>query len=170
VVFELRKLLPQRTVYDGGVSGQTSTQIAARHTADTAHRGDITVLWFGRNNVTDPSQILADVAASVAHLTTSRFLVLSVINGDYPDEILGAPGHDQIVQLNADLAAAYPSNFLDVRAFLVSRYDPANPQDVMNHAQDVPPSSVRTDAVHLSARGSLLVAQQVRDFLQARAW
>jgi lysophospholipase L1-like esterase len=165
----LPALVPARLVYDGHVDGQKSPQIAARQLADTEHTPWINVLCYGRNNISPRATVLADIAASVAHLApNTRFLVLSIWNNTF--EPLGTAGYSRVIALSNELALAYPDNFLDVRAFLVSQFDPNNAQDLIDHANDVPPSSLRSDALHLNLRGEMLLAQHVKAAIEARGW
>lgn len=171
VAANLQYLCPDRTIYDGGVNGETSTQIAARQLADTSRRDWINILWYGANNPTDPAQIKADLAASIASLGPGgRFLVLSVVNEDLPESILGGPVYASIMQVNAELATLYPSNYFDMRSFLVAQYDPNNPQDVIDHQNDVVPSSLRLDEIHFANTGSLLAAGKIKALIEARGW
>jgi hypothetical protein len=83
----------------------------------------------------------------------------------------GTPAYALIMQLNAELAARYPNNYIDIRSLLVSRYDPNQPQDVIDSGNDVPPSSLRFDAEgHLRNEASLIVATQVKQFILAHGW
>lgn len=167
----LQYLCPDRTIYDGGVSGETSTQIAARQLADPTRRDWINVLWYGANNPSDPAQIKADVAASIASLGAgARFLVLSVVNEALPESIRGGPVYASVIQVNADLANLYPSNYFDMRSFLVAQFDPNNWQDVIDHQNDVVPSSLRVDEIHFNNNGSLLVASKLKALIEARGW
>jgi hypothetical protein len=168
----LQLLYGDRSVLNEGHVGWTSTQIAGAELADTAHRNWISIFWYGQNNDTEPERIKADVAASIAHLApgNTRFVVLGVVNRADGTESRGTTRYDTIVRLNADLAAAYPANFIDIRAFLVSRYDANNAQDVADFNADVPPSSLRNDEIHLRNEGSLLVAQRVKQFIDAKGW
>src|ERR1035437_48466 len=138
--------LNARVIYNGGVGGDTSTQIATRFLADSTHRSWQTIIWSGRNNYSSQSTVLADIASIVAALPNpKRFLVLSVLNGDYAGlEYSGQSGYAQITALDAALAAAYPNNYLDVRAALVAAYSGANAQDVIDYGHDVPPSTLRS--------------------------
>ena len=147
------------TVYNGGVSGNTSSQILTRFNADTTKHAWPTIIWAGYNNYNDPAQVKADIAAMVAALGHSNYLVLSVLNGS--SEPSGSSGYNTIIQLNNDLAATYGSHYLDVRSYLVSLYDPGNAQDVIDHGNDVPPSSLRYDTVHLTGAGYTDVAQKI---------
>ena len=173
VAQRLQQRYPDREVYNGGVAGETSTQIAARQTSDTAGRNEwINIFWYGQNNQTDPGQIKADLAASIAKLApgNTRFLVLAVVNEAKPEEARGAPIHDTIVQLNNELAALYPDHYLDVRTFLVNHYDPARPEDVADFNEDVPPRSLRFDEIHQNNEGAELVTDWLKGILDARGW
>lgn len=149
-------------VYNAGVGGQTSTQIAAREESSPDKFGDIAVIWAGENNNGDRSQVESDIAAMVATLMPpKKFLVLSILNSDYPEQWKGEPAYLAILQLNADLAATYKENYFDIRSWLVSQYDPNSAADVADFAHDVPPASLRFDHLHLNARGYTGVAGQV---------
>lgn len=161
-----------RQIFDGGIAGQTSVQIAARETADTDHRDWVTILWMGHNNVTQPEQIKADIAASVAHLASgnNRFIVLAVLNEGNGLEDRGSPNYNIIMKLNSDLAATYPQNFLDIRSFMVSQFDPNSPQQVDEFQRDLPSSSLRFDAIHLTGSGDEVVGRRIIAFIQSKGW
>jgi len=173
VAANLQLLYPNRVVFNGGVAGETSTQIAARQLADTSdHNIWINIFWYGHNNQTQAAQIKADIAASVAALApgNTRFVVLAVVNQATLAESKGGADYATIIQLNSELASLYPQNYLDIRAHLVNGYNPANAQDVADFQNDVVPSSLRFDPIHLNNDGSVLVAQKVRDFIDAKGW
>ena len=140
--------------------------------ADTARHNWISVFWFGHNNTSSPSQIKADIAACISAMTpgNSRFVVMSLLNEAVPAQLKGTAEYQVRIQINNDLAAAYPQNYLDIRAWLVSQYDPSQPQDVTDHNNDVMPASLRHDEGHLNNNGSVLVARRVQDFINARGW
>ncbi|MBG9388552.1 hypothetical protein [Caenimonas aquaedulcis] len=163
---------PDRTVFNGGVSSQSSFDVLARIQADTAKHGWISVFWFGHNNNFDPEQVKRDMAASVAALTpgNNRFVVLGLILKAEPKEAKGTPLYYTTLQLNKDLEAMYPNNYIDIRAFLMAHYNPSLPQDVADYNNDVIPTSLRHDEDHLNNDGSVLVAQRVRDFINAKGW
>lgn len=177
----LQTLEGSRTVYNGGVIGETSMQIADRQTADTGHRDWITVFWYGHNNLKDPAvidlqrdpaQVKADLARSVATLApgNSRFLVLSVVNQAKPGEERGGAVYDAILKLNADLAATYPNNYFDIRSWMVAQYNPADAGDVADFQADIPPRSMRFDEIHLTLDGYTRVAREIKSVLDARGW
>ena len=172
----LQVLEPTRTVTQEGMLGQTSTVIETAQLADLQHRDWINVFWYGHNDFQEapagaPETIKSKLAASVAHLSpgNTHFIVLSVVN-DATFAPKGTATYDAIVTLNAQLEALYPDNYIDVRSWLVAHYDPTIPQDVIDFANDVPPTSLRYDSIHLRNAGSVLVAQRVAGFIDAKGW
>ncbi len=161
---QLSNLLGQ-PVYNGGVNGATSTAIAANMLAATDKYSWPTIIWSGRNDITgslstDEPIILSNIASMVAALQSvgnSRYLVMGIINRN--NETVGTANHDEIVQINSDLAALYGANYWDVRAYLISQYNPANPQDVIDYGNDVTPTSLRAEPLHPNAAGNLKIAQ-----------
>lgn len=162
----LQKLLPGSQILNFGIPGQTSDEIAARFLAASSRRDDFTVIWVGRNNYTQTTQILANVADMVAALPApKRFVVLGITTADFPNEYVGQSGYNLIIAVNEALRSAYQGNFIDIRSFLLTQYDPRNPQDLRDQANGIPPSSLRSDQIHLSARGYALVAQRVARYI-----
>ena len=151
------------TINNRGVGGETSTQILTRFLAEPARWGDFTIIWAGRNNVyTAPAVVQADIATMVSKLTTSNYLVLSVLNGNYGGyDSVGGAGYNLITGLNADLAATYGSKYIDIRRILVDSYNPSLPQDVSDFARDITPTSLRADNIHLNTAGYGIVASTV---------
>ncbi len=146
-------------VVNKGFSGFTSPQILQRMLAAPKYFGHPSIIWSGHNNWNKPVQVKADVASMVAALTTKHYLVLGLLNG--AQQRKNGADYKVITQLNNELAKAYPGHFIDIRAYLVSRYDPKLPQDALDHDNDVPPMSLRHDALHLNARGNCAVAVKV---------
>lgn len=152
-------------VSNGGVGGETSTQILTRQTANSNTWSRPTIIWAGRNNYSFPNTVLADIASMVTNLwsqgNTNRYLVMSILNGSIAGEQRGGVGYDVITNLNAQLAALYGANYVDVRSYLVSRYNPANTNDVADFANDIVPSSLRYDTLHLNTNGYAAVAAYI---------
>lgn len=128
----------------------------------------INVFWMGQNNFYEPSQVKNDIANSIGFLSTEKFIVLSILNAE--SEGIGTPAYNAIIQLNTELAQAYPNNYIDIRKILIDAYDPANPQDVRDFNNDTPPASLRNDNEHLNDAGYRIVAQQVAAFIAAKNW
>ena len=168
-VHSLAQLYPQRQVYNGGVVGQTSMQIAARLQADSAHRTWVSVLWLCHNN-SSKDEVKADIASSIAALAPNQaYVILSMLNWA-PTGARGTQEYADTVRVNGELAAMYPNNFLDIRQYLVGLYDPNSWQDVQDHQNDLPPSSLRFDGIHLNDAGCLAVARKVQEFLTSKGW
>lgn len=172
----LQLLDPVREVFDGGVPGDTSMQVLARQSADTAHRDWINVFWFGHNNVridetTAAAQVKADIATAVGLLASGnhRFIVLSVVNNAFT-AVRGSSQYGVVTQLNADLAAAYPANSFDMRAFMVAQSNPNDWQGSTDLANDVPATPLRADDIHLNGYGADVVAARLKALLDQRGW
>jgi len=131
-------------------------------------RSKINVFWIGGNNFYDPAGVKSDTAKSVAFLSTSQFIILALLNAG--SEPRGSASYDQITRLNSDLAAAYPGHYVDIREILVNHYDPSSAQDVLDHNNDVPPTSLRNDDQHPNEAGYAIVAQQVAAFIRNEGW
>lgn len=132
---------PARTVVNEGVGGNTSDQILTRFQALSSSWNYATAIWSGRNSFTNPSNVEADIATMVADLTTAEYVVLAIINGE--GEISGSTNYNDIVGINSTLSSTYGSHYIDVRSMLVASYNPANPVDVIDHSNDIPPFSLR---------------------------
>ena len=165
--------LGNRMVYNGGVGGQTSIQIAARMLADTAKSSWTTVIWAGRNNYSSPSQVESDIAAMVASLgSNTHYLVLSVLNGS-GSESIGDANYNQIISINTYLASTYSGHYLDIRSYLASQTAltdagiTPSAQDLTDIGNGVPPTDLRVDGIHLNAAGYALVATKVGNYITA---
>lgn len=150
-------------LFNGGIGGETSVQIKDRMLAATDTHTWPTIIWAGRNDSNQLEQVKASIAAMVGALPHTNYVVLSILNGS--GEGRGTYGYDVMTSVNHDLAALYGNHYLDVRTFLVSQYNPSLAQDVTDHEADVPPTSLRSDFLHLSSAGYALVA----NFLQANS-
>ncbi|ETX26470.1 SGNH/GDSL hydrolase family protein, partial [Roseivivax isoporae] len=142
-------------------------------------QGDISILWLGRNDQTETDQIKDGIAACVSRIERKggRYLVLSVLTGDYDPEEYGPSGSRYLttVGLNNDLEALYTDRYLDVRRLLITEGLPRagitpTAQDTIDIGNDVPPDSLRHDAIHLNAAGYGVVAQLINEKLRALGW
>ena len=174
-----RSEFPDRTIFNGGVEAEDSTLVAARFLSNTQQRGWVHVLWLGNANrlaqygdkrLSAPHQIKADLALVVDCLraTHSRFVVMSVLHSAHARR--GTTDYQRITALNAELATLYPDNYFDARSYLVGLYDPDVAQDVIDFQNDVPPSSIRIDDMHLTEEGYRALARRVRRFILEKSW
>jgi hypothetical protein len=160
--------LTDKSVYVYGVGGETSTQIASRMIAASNTHDYITIIWAGRNNHDAPTTVEADIANMVAALgSNTNFLILSVLNGEVADEYIGESSYNNIIAINDYLEATYPNNYYDIRSYLVSQYDPAAPQDVIDFGHDIVPDSLRSNTIHPNTTGYQLVADQIQTFINS---
>lgn len=133
---------------------------------------DTVVICVGRNNYSNPTKVLSDIAAMVSLLKPieKHFLVLPVLNGNYPAEFKGQANYNIIMNLNASIKEAYPRNFVDHRQALINSADLSNPQDVIDVQNDIVPSSLRVDDIHLTSAGYQIKAQAVYNALISNNW
>ena len=172
-------------------TGITSSAILNNFNSDASRRSWLNAIWSGRNDyntlIGNPSAfpaaqaaVLANIAAMVSALPagsdgTKRFVVLSVLNSNSSTggvEANTGSDYSYFTGLNAALAAAYPDNYVDVRAALVAQYNNASigcgsSQDLTDHGLDVPPHCLTSVGVHLNSAGYLVVAQTVYAWMQA---
>lgn len=141
-------------VSNNGFPGQTSTYIKNQFLADTTQRNSAVFIWSGKNNYTEISNIVSDIRTMVNLLPHQNYLVASVFNSDTPDQYAGEPGYIDIMNLNAALQAEFGDHYIDIRSYIVSRYDPSIPADVTAHSRDVPPPSRMSDITHLNTLGN----------------
>lgn len=167
-------LAPDRAVHNGGYPGETSMQVLAHQQEDTGHRDWVSVFWYGHNNVridatSAAAQVVRDMQASVRLLApgNTHFVVLSVVN-NADDGRAGSQQYEVVRNINNQLAALFPNNFLDIRAFMVAQNEPGSP----DREADVPAASLREpgDPIHLSGRGSEIVGRRVLEFVASKGW
>ncbi|MDI1346597.1 MAG: SGNH/GDSL hydrolase family protein, partial [Pseudolabrys sp.] len=160
--------LDNKNIYNGGVSGETSTQIKTRMLAATSKYSWPTIIWAGRNDFSSPSTVEANIASMVAALASvgnTNYIILSILNG--PGEPSGSASYNQIISINNFLASTYGSHYLDVRTYLIqSGLSVAgiatSTQDQIDYGNDVPATDFRSDSiVHLNVAGYTVVANYV---------
>ncbi|PKP69094.1 MAG: hypothetical protein CVT82_12610 [Alphaproteobacteria bacterium HGW-Alphaproteobacteria-4] len=110
-------------------------------------------IWAGRGNYTEPAQVMVDIAAMVASLGHSRYLVAAIL----PSAADTAAGVSTIAALNANLAALYRTHFVDLLGALQAHAG-GTPGDIADLAAGIVPRSLRSDAIHLNDAGYAIVA------------
>jgi lysophospholipase L1-like esterase len=159
----------QLSVANEGISGETSNRIRQRMLSTLEIPNSTTIIWAGRNDNYDQDQILSNIKQMVLAIPPpNNFLILSIPNT--AGEPLGSSGYNMIISINQALQKTYPDNYLDIRELLVEQYDPTNPQDVSDHLNDIPPSSLRFDVTHPNAKGYTYIEEQVFSFLQSKGF
>jgi len=133
--------------------------------------GSIAIIWAGRNNYSAPALVLSDIAAMIAAHPNDKFIVLSILNGDFPGETSGLTNWTTITQLNTSLKSAYPNNYIDIRATLVAQGAPGSAYaSAADFANDMVPSTLRGDQIHLNQAGNGLVAAAIKTFIVNKGW
>lgn len=161
----------ERAVFNGGYNAGTSTVIRQTFDANPDQHTATCVIWAGNNNVhndagTEQSKI--DVAAMIAALPHTRFLVLGNVCGDWgADYYLGGSVHTRVLALNKYWADLYGPKFFDVFTYLACLYKPSLTGDVTDFEHRIIPRSLRVDEIHLSATGYHLVAKAVYRVLKS---
>lgn len=145
-------------IWNGGVSGETSTQIKARFLADKDKWEMPTIIWSGRNNYTSPTTVKSDIAEMVSKLNHTNYLIIGIIKAT-------SDAAEPINTLNSDLKTLYGDRFIDMQSYLLSIYNPAIPQDVIDHGNGVIAWSMRSDWLHLSNLGYSYVAKLINSKL-----
>lgn len=145
-------------VYNGGVAGDTPNQIQTRFNADSTRWTLPTIFDITRNGLADTANIIAVQADLVAKLNAQgnfRYLVLGCINGNYES----SPDRALVAALNLRLASIYGDKFVDIFAYLLTQYNPADPVDAAAHAAGNIAPSISSDFVHRNNRGYELMAE-----------
>jgi len=171
---EAARRMPYFSAYNGGVGGETSSQIKVRMVAATSKTGDSTIIWAGSNDVADSGDAtaiealtLSNVAEMVSKLTTDRYFVLSIFNNS--TRTIGTFGYNLTMSINEALAAAYPGHFIDMRAHLLAK-GTGTGQDAIDVNNGVIPASLRVDSIHLTTAGYQIAAQYIGEFVAAANW
>ncbi|KQO76416.1 hypothetical protein [Methylobacterium sp. Leaf88] len=140
------------------------------------HPDLINHFWAGRNNPV-LSQVLADLRAMVASITSrsKRFTVSPIFNSTA--EPIGSAGYNNIIAINRAIEAEWPNNYLrldgvDLREFVVASFQGNSSQDVADHAQDLTPTSLRitNDALHMNEAGNAIIAKFYANFIARKGW
>lgn len=155
---ELSRILNGVTIYNGGVGGQTSTQIKTRMLAGgNLNRYGIIIIWAGRNNISDESTVLSDISEMVGSLVHGRFLVLSVLNA--VNEPIGSDNNNHAKSINTILQNRYGSNYVDLRSLYNSGTD-----------NDTPRTEYVSDSIHPKLVASGLMANKIANAIKLNGW
>jgi lysophospholipase L1-like esterase len=172
---------PRAWVYNGGVAGETSSEIEARMLAAINLKADVAVIWAGRNDLKydeptsnwDVPGLLQNIADMVAFAQDNGmdYRVLPVNNyyyttGPVDEGNSNVNGHYGIIveTVAETLAATYGNKFVDVRSALIAGGDPVT--DAADIVADRIPQSLICDGLsHLTGAGNQIVAQAVYDSL-----
>jgi lysophospholipase L1-like esterase len=132
----------------------------------------INVFWCGSNDVGTASigTIAAQIDNAIAKLTApeKRLIILGPINN-----VAFTSGTQAYTDMRTEIAkiqGKYPRNFIDIQSLLVYSYNAGIPQDVTDFGNKVPPSSLRSDSIHLNTAGYAVVTNAVKSLLDMKGW
>lgn len=132
------------------------------------------IIWTGRNNISDTSQVLESTAKMVAYQTAGSFVVVSITNR--MTEPSGSAGYNSIIATNTALASAYPENYFDLRKWLINNGLAAvgltpTTEDTLAISEDrIPPALLAADGLHFNPNGYRATAIGVRSFITTKGW
>jgi lysophospholipase L1-like esterase len=153
------------TVYNGGIAGQTSSQVAARQLADTSHQNWFAIYWVGHNSA-NAAQTLADLQAMIAHQTSlNRYLILQPLIG--AGSAVGSANYLEIEATRAAIIANFNAiNIVDMPAALAANGNGStDDNDAISNGYT--PVSLRYDTLHLNDAGQAIVYATVRSAINA---
>jgi lysophospholipase L1-like esterase len=155
--------------YNGGVAGNTSSDVLARFQAQLSRRHWNQVIWVG-HNWNSEAQILSDIANMVAEINHSRYLIVSMLNNGNDAAGQGPSGarYLEIVSLASSLSALYGTRFYDLRADMVAYGVGIADANSVNF--DAPPSTYQPTDVHLNTDGYTDAATRIRAKLDTLGW
>jgi lysophospholipase L1-like esterase len=171
--------------FNGGVSGETASEIEARFNAAADKHSWVTLIRIGRNSgfatAADRKTTMAVIGRMIAKLHAAgnhRYLILPVWNGD-AEYAGGAAAANKVAidLLNEMIATRWPHAFLDTRRHLVlSGMDEAGltdtGTDATDRARDVIPASLRLpdDFLHGNTAAYQVETNTVGDAIDYRGW
>jgi lysophospholipase L1-like esterase len=144
-------------VFNAGIGGEISTQIKDRFLAAPEKWSWGQIIAIGANNYNNVVTVKADIATMVSSIGHQRYIVVGLPTSSTMDDASIANAR----QTNSELAALYTTHFFDLNTFLVSQYNSGLAQDVLDHARNLIPASLRTDNIHLNSTGYQLYANQL---------
>ena len=164
------------TLTNMGISGETTTQMRGRYlTAPLTTRQAALIYWGGRNNTADLATVMADdeaiMAAHAVH--TPKRLILSATTTQ--SETAGTLGHARVERINAHRAARWPSEYVDVRRWLIDEglteagITPTA-ADTAAVAADTLPPSLMADNTHLNTIGSQALGRYLATVIAPKGW
>jgi lysophospholipase L1-like esterase len=136
----------------------------------TDYSESIHLIWMGQNDSdkTDHDKIISNIRRVVETLRHDKYVVLPVLTGEL--DTLGTTRYTDIMNLNDAIALEFGSHYCDIRSELVNNYNDADAQDVTDHDNDIVPSSLRSDGIHLNETGYAIVANHVKKLIDNNGW
>lgn len=124
---------------------------------------DINILWIGRNNTPNFTGMTSALKTHVSYLQyPSRYIILGVLAS--LNETIGTANNTAIVNINSELYAAFPKNYVEMTPPTVTEmsaigYAPSS-QDNIDISNGVFPTGMRADNTHLNSFGYTIVGNR----------
>ena len=147
------------------------------------HPESIYLLWLGRNNSTQPDEIMRDAKAIISRMKkgNKRFAILPEFPADY--EPTGSKGAEEIALINRLYKEVYPENYceidgVDLLQNFINHHNPKSEKDLADVKAGLTPSSLRLDNLHPSITkkesalyaGAEVNAEFIARFLKHKGW
>lgn len=142
------------------------------------------LFWFGRNDVTFKAtgfegdvvkHVVSSIQGAVDHLRPheKQFGIASIVNQSR--EVRGTENYRLITAINDALAERFPSNFIDIRTYLVNQgiYDAGltpTAADLDAMSKDAPPPQIMDSTSHPLVFMIPHIAKKFADFLNEKAY
>ena len=153
-------------IFNGGISGQTSTQIADRYLKRDSYINSPVILWLGANNNWHSSTIKADIRRMIGD--NPNYWVLEIMSGSLPERWKGTDYYEHNIQLNNELAAEHGEHFVWIKSELQKYMTTAQDSiDVIEH--DGVPTSMRSDWLHHNNLANQKIAALLAEKLNCRS-
>jgi hypothetical protein len=137
------------TVYDRGVSSETTGQVRLRFAAEPARWSDVNIFWCGRNNISSvvfkDADIIPDLLAMTTSLEHDRWMVLSIL--PRATDTLGSAVRDRVLAKNEQMSETFGVRFVPLERLLFSG--------------DLIRVALRAGGTHLNDCGYTAVAEQI---------
>lgn len=135
-----------RIAHNYGIGGQTSAQILTRFQNNPNSYNDYTVIWAGRNDISN-SVPTATIEANLTSMVTllpsgGRYVLMTILPRQ--DEPTGSTNANNIATVNSYITSTYTSNYLDIRSLLIADYNPSDGGDTLNHTNGLTPMTLRS--------------------------
>lgn len=178
---QMYQYLGYRYFYNGGRTGETSTQIYTRYHAAPSKWNWRTVWWMGRNDIAAfgagwSTTTIANIDLAIVDATSvgnTNYIIMGVTNSGAENNV--SANYAAIVAHNAACATKYGSHFFDVRAYMCSTQPftdlglTASGTDLSEIAQGLIPTTFRRDAtnVHFNSVGLQAIAYKLSQLVVA---
>jgi hypothetical protein len=150
-----------QVVFNGGFGGQNTAYVLGQFEARPWRRNWVNLFWGGQNLNGTAAAEAASIHAMIDELGHDDFLVISGVNDGHSAEWQGPSGERylKLMAYNAELAAAYPDNFLDLHGILVA--DGIANEDENSVLYDAPPTYYAPTDIHFDTDGYVRAATEI---------